>query len=480
MLFNSLAFLIFFPLVTALYFMLPHRARVWLLLAASCLFYMWFVPHYILILGFTILIDYFAGIWIENAPPHRKKLLLCLSLIANIGVLAVFKYFNFLNGNLAALAQALDWNYGIANLEILLPIGLSFHTFQAMSYTIEVSRGHQKAERDFGIYALYVMFYPQLVAGPIERPQNLLHQFREPKTFSYADATIGLRLMVWGFFLKCFVADRLALLVNQAFAQPEETHAALLILSSIFFSFQIYGDFAGYSLIAIGSARVMGFRLMQNFDAPYFSSGIGIFWRRWHISLSTWFRDYVFVPLGGSRVPLARRCLNLMVVFALSGLWHGASWTFVTWGVLHGLAVIFELLVGNHGDAPKSRLDTVLSALAVFVFVTIAWVFFRAESFTQAWSVLSGMFSNWDVGEGVRTTLKMAPFSGDPAGRYLNASLIAIALMLAGDALMRAKPEMRWLSDLPWWLRWPLYYVLVFAIVRYGVFGQQQFIYFQF
>ncbi len=480
MLFNSLAFLIFFPLVTALYFLLPHRARVWLLLVASCLFYMWFVPHYILILGFTIVVDYFAGIWIENAPAHRKRLLLALSIIANVGVLAVFKYFNFINGNLAALAQALDWNYGIANLEILLPIGLSFHTFQAMSYTIEVCRGHQKAERDFGVYALYVMFYPQLVAGPIERPQNLLHQFHEPKTFSYEDATTGLRLMAWGFFMKCFVADRLAILVNQAFAQPAETHAGLLILSSVFFSFQIYGDFAGYSLIAIGSARVMGFRLMQNFDAPYFSSGIGMFWRRWHISLSTWFRDYVFVPLGGSRVSLARRCLNLMAVFALSGLWHGASWTFVIWGVLHGLAVIFELLLSKPGNAPKSRFGAFWRTLAVFAFVTVAWVFFRAENFEQAWAILSGMGQNWSLGSSWKEFFASPVFTGAPGGKYLHTSIIAIILMLLGDALHCRWPEMRWLSERPWWIRWPVYYILVFTVVRYGVFGQQQFIYFQF
>ena len=480
MLFNSLAFLIFFPLVTALYFMLPHRSRVWMLLGASCLFYMWFVPYYILILGFTIIIDYFAGIWIENAPAHRKRSLLALSIVANVGVLAIFKYFNFINGNLAALSQALGWNYGIQSLEIILPIGLSFHTFQAMSYTIEVYRGHQKAERDFGIYALYVMFYPQLVAGPIERPQNLLPQFHQPKSFNYADAATGLRLMAWGLFMKCFVADRLAILVNHAFAQPDDTNAGILVLSAFFFSFQIYGDFAGYSLIAIGSARVMGIRLMQNFDAPYFSPSIGVFWRRWHISLSTWFRDYVFVPLGGSRVPMMRRCMNLLIIFSLSGLWHGANWTFVIWGLLHGFAVIVEILLLRSSSPPASRLSAILRALVVFVFVTFAWVFFRAESFTQAWSVLSGMFNNWDVGEGVRATLKMAPFSGDPAGRYLNASLIAIALMLAGDALMRVRPEMSWLSDLAWWQRWPLYFLLVFVIVRFGAFGQQQFIYFQF
>jgi len=480
MLFNSLAFLIFFPLVTALFFALPHRLRAWMLLIASCIFYMYFIPEYILILGFTIVIDYFAGILIENAVGSRRRTMLALSIIANVGVLAVFKYFNFINGNLAALAQAIGWNYGIGSLEILLPIGLSFHTFQAMSYTIEVYRGAQRAERDFGIYALYVMFYPQLVAGPIERPQNLLPQFHQPKIFSYKDATTGLRLMAWGLFMKCFVADRLAILVNQAFTQPATTHSVVLVLSAVFFSFQIYCDFAGYSLIAIGSARVMGFRLMENFNAPYFSNGIGEFWRRWHISLSTWFRDYVFIPLGGSRTALPRRCVNLLIVFGLSGLWHGANWTFIVWGLLHGFAVIFELLVTRSSEAPRSRFLVGIRSLAVFSFVTLAWIFFRAENFGQAWAVISGMWQNTALPGGWRATFSLPAFTSDPAGNYLTVSCIGITLVLMADYLKRAKPDLTWLSMHPWWFRWPLYYLLVFCIVRYGVYGQQQFIYFQF
>jgi D-alanyl-lipoteichoic acid acyltransferase DltB (MBOAT superfamily) len=325
MLFNSIQFLIFFPAVTALYFGLPHRLRWAWLLAASCYFYMAFMPSYILILGFTIVIDYFAGLAIENAEGRRRKLFLAASLAANVGVLVVFKYFNFLNANLKGLAEALRWNYPVESLAILLPIGLSFHTFQAMSYTIEVYRGAQPAERHFGIYALYVMFYPQLVAGPIERPQNLLHQFREVHRFDYERVASGLRLMAWGFFKKIVVADRLAVPVNLVYGEPEKHTGLALLVATYFFAYQIYCDFSGYTDIARGAARVMGFELMKNFDRPYAARSVAEFWTRWHISLSTWFKDYLFFPLARwhaarrarhaatGRAPAARRGRGLRV-----------------------------------------------------------------------------------------------------------------------------------------------------------------------
>jgi len=295
MLFNSIHFLFFFVEVTSLYYLLPHRARWFLLLAASCYFYMAFVPVYILILGGTIIVDYFAGIWLENTKGKRRKWLLVMSLIANIGVLAVFKYYNFLNENLSAVLNSFGYENSIPDLSILLPIGLSFHTFQAMSYTIEVYRGNQKAERHFGIYALYVMFYPQLVAGPIERPQNLLHQFYEKHYFKIGQIIEGLKLMAWGFFMKLVVADRLAIYVDAVYDNPDKHSGSTLALATVFFAFQIYCDFAGYSNIAIGAARVMGFKLMTNFNRPYFSASISEFWKKWHISLSTWFKDYLYI-----------------------------------------------------------------------------------------------------------------------------------------------------------------------------------------
>ena len=329
MLFNSLEFLAFFPIVTVLYFVLPHRIRWFHLLVASCLFYSAFIPAYLLILGFTIVVDYFAGIWIENAVGARRRALLGASLVANVGILAVFKYYAFLGSTYTAVAGVFGHAGSFPLLDIILPIGLSFHTFQAMSYTIEVYRGHQKAERHFGVYALYVMFYPQLVAGPIERPQNLLHQFRELHTFDAERVGLGLRLMLLGLVKKVVVADRLAIVVDRVYDNPELHTAPALTVATICFAFQIYADFSGYSDIAIGAAQVMGFTLMRNFDHPYIARSISEFWKRWHISLSTWFRDYVYFPLGGNRRGTWITQRNLLVTFMVSGLWHGADWTFV-------------------------------------------------------------------------------------------------------------------------------------------------------
>ncbi|HSU69728.1 MAG TPA: MBOAT family O-acyltransferase, partial [Tepidisphaeraceae bacterium] len=345
MLFNSFTFLVFFPVTTFIYFALPHRYRWLHLLACSCLFYASFIPGYLLILLAVILIDYVAGIGIEQSAGRLRKLLLLVSLLANVGVLAVFKYFNFVNANLHALSQALHWNYPVRDLGWLLPIGLSFHTFQSMSYTIEVYRGNQKAERNLGIYALYVMFYPQLVAGPIERPQNLLHQFREHHVFDSDRVFSGLRLMLWGFFKKLVVADRIAPLVDSVYLHPHEYGGGWIVLGTYLFAIQIYCDFSGYSDVAIGAARVLGFRLMTNFDRPYAATSVAEFWRRWHISLSTWFRDYLYVPLGGSRVSFVRWAFNILVVFIVSGLWHGAAWTFLIWGALHGVFLVGTRLI---------------------------------------------------------------------------------------------------------------------------------------
>ena len=306
MLFNSIHFIVFFIVVTSAYFALPYKYRWVLLLSASCYFYMAFVPVFILILVFTIIVDYFAGIFIEQSDGKKRKLFLIASLIANIGVLVVFKYYNFMNENFTFLLKGFALENPLPFLKILLPIGLSFHTFQAMSYTIEVYRGNHKAERHFGIYALYVMFYPQLVAGPIERPQNILGQFYEKHDFDYDRVVNGLRLMLWGFFKKIVIADRLAVFVNEVYNQPNEYNGGAIWLSTFFFAIQIYCDFSGYTDIARGAARVMGYELLLNFNRPYFATSIKEFWSRWHISLSTWFRDYLYIPLGGNRVGVFR------------------------------------------------------------------------------------------------------------------------------------------------------------------------------
>ena len=397
MLFNSLTFLVFFVVVTGLYFLLPHCFRWFLLLLASCFFYMFFKPVYILILFGTIIIDYYAGIKLEEIQDQKKKkFFLILSLIANIGVLVVFKYFNFINENISQVLVHVGVQNPIPFLKILLPIGLSFHTFQAMSYTIEVYRGNQKAERHFGIYALYVMFYPQLVAGPIERPQNILHQFRIQHNFEYANVSAGLKLMLWGFFKKLVIADRLAIGVDEVYNHLDSYTGIALIIATIFFAIQIYCDFSGYSDIALGAAKVMGFTLMVNFNRPYASRSISEFWTRWHISLSSWFKDYLYIPLGGNRVKVSRLYFNLFIVFMISGLWHGASWTFIIWGALHGIYLIFALITKNIGVRisdffKKLKLSFLVNAFNigfVFALITFAWLFFRAKTTHDAFYVV--------------------------------------------------------------------------------------------
>ena len=397
MLFNSLTFLVFFVVVTGLYFLLPHRFRWFLLLLASCFFYMFFKPVYILILFGTIIIDCYAGIKLEEIQDKKKKkFFLILSLIANISVLVVFKYFNFINENISQVLVHVGVQNPIPFLKILLPIGLSFHTFQAMSYTIEVYRGNQKAERHFGIYALYVMFYPQLVAGPIERPQNILHQFRIQHNFEYANVSAGLKLMLWGFFKKLVIADRLAIGVDEVYNHLDSYTGIALIIATIFFAIQIYCDFSGYSDIALGAAKVMGFTLMVNFNRPYASRSISEFWTRWHISLSSWFKDYLYIPLGGNRVKVSRLYFNLFIVFMISGLWHGASWTFIIWGALHGIYLITALVTKNIGLRisdffKKLKLSFLVNAFNigfVFALITFAWLFFRAKTTHDAFYVV--------------------------------------------------------------------------------------------
>ena len=405
MLFNSFQFLIFFPIVTIAYFAIPHRFRWVLVLTASCYFYMAFIPKYILILAITITVDYFAGIGLEALEGRKRKWLLIASLLANIGVLGFFKYFNFANDNLAAFADFIGWNYPISNLSIILPIGLSFHTFQSLSYTIEVYRGRQKAERHFGYLAMYVMFYPQLVAGPIERPQNILHQLHTEQKFEYRRVTDGLKWMAWGMFKKVVIADRMALLVDPIYNSPVEYTGPAFTVATLAFAIQIYCDFSGYSDIALGSAQVMGIKLMKNFNHPYFSKSISDFWRRWHISLSTWFRDYLYFPLGGNRTSMPRWVFNIMITFLISGLWHGANWTFVIWGALHGLYLVFFRISGDFWNRVSAaiklarfpRLTDVFSGLVTFLLVTYAWIFFRANNLSDALYISRGLFTGWEA-----------------------------------------------------------------------------------
>jgi len=468
MLFNSIEFLFFFIVVTIAFFLAPHKYRWFLLLAASSYFYMFFKPVYILILAFTIFIDYFAGIFIENEhDKKRKKIFLIASIVSNIGVLAIFKYYNFFNENLSVITNSFGVENKFPVLEILLPVGLSFHTFQAMSYTFEVYYGRQKAEKHLGIYALYVMFYPQLVAGPIERPQHILPQLHQKKYFTYENAVAGLNLIAIGLFKKIVVADRLAVYVNSFYTDIEGSNSISAILAICFFSIQIYCDFAGYSDIARGTAKFMGYDLMINFKNPYSAQSISEFWTRWHISLSTWFKDYLYIPLGGSRVTKWKWIRNLAIVFLLSGLWHGANWTFIVWGALHAIYLIFAIVTQDFREKltpSMGVLNKYLNQVIVFSLVTFAWIFFRSENFEQANQVISKLFS--------------FDFSFNLSKIFVRQGPINMALTILSIALWIIIPLPKHQSK-PYWN--VLFLVLItLLIIILGKNGSEEFIYFQF
>ena len=475
MLFNSLSFLLFFPLVVAAHFALPQRFRWPLLLVASCYFYMAFIPVYILILVLTILVDYFAARYIETATGPRRRTWLVFSIAVTCLILFFFKYYDFVISNLNTVSHAAGLGLALAPLGLILPIGLSFHTFQSLSYVVEVYRGNQRAERHFGIYALYVMFFPQLVAGPIERPQNLLHQFYEHHEVDYVRIRDGLRQMLWGFFKKVVVADRLAIYVNTIYGNIEHHTGPTIAHATVFFAFQIYCDFSGYSDIAIGGARVLGFNLMTNFHKPYFSQSISEFWRRWHISLSTWFKDYVYVPMGGNRVSRPRWAFNILVTFTISGLWHGAAWTYVIWGALNGIYLVAATLLQDARDgaaravglASHPRMQALLKIAVTFVLTCIAWIFFRASDLDSAIAALHHVVAN------------PGPiFTG--GAKELIYGALGIAIVLGVDWWAGERHFHEALSTRPVVQRWAIYLAMILWIVSAGVFNASQFIYFQF
>jgi D-alanyl-lipoteichoic acid acyltransferase DltB (MBOAT superfamily) len=448
---------------------------------------MFFKPEYILILAGTIIVDYAAGILIEGSNnPRKRKMFLILSLVANIGVLAVFKYYNFFNENITGLCSLLGYNNPIPYLNMLLPIGLSFHTFQAMSYTIEVYRGNQRAERHFGIYALYVMFYPQLVAGPIERPQNMLHQFHEVKQLIPENVYSGLRLMLWGMFKKVVIADRLAQVPDALYANPAIQSVDTVWVGIFFFAFQMYCDFSGYSDIALGSARVMGFQLMKNFNFPYTSRSITEYWRRWHISLSTWFNDYLFNPIVINNRQYGKFAvvLGLFVTFLVSGLWHGAGWTYIIWGLLYAIATSYEFLTTKFRKKMSKKIPSFIydpaSQALTFSFILFAFIFFRAHSVVDAVYVIkkaSGIFTFISsAAKGQLTSNLLQVIS-----RFELLLSFALILFLLIAEWMQNKHQLTTLfSRQSVYARWAVYYALIFMIVFFGFFEKHQFIYFQF
>jgi alginate O-acetyltransferase complex protein AlgI len=471
MLFNSIEFLLFFPIVTLLYYLLPHKFRWIHLLLASCVFYMFFIPQYILILLVTILIDFTAAIYIEKGATKNKKVYLIISVISTCLVLFVFKYFDFFNHNMLYLSHQFGFYYPEKIVKFILPIGLSFHTFQSLSYVIEVYKGNQKAEKHFGIYSLYVMFYPQLVSGPIERPQNLLVQLRQAKEFQYSNLVQGLRLILFGLFVKMVIADNISVYVDQIYSNPSNYGSYSIFIGLLFYSFQIYCDFYGYSTIALGCAKAMGYNLMDNFKNPYLAKSINEFWQRWHISLSTWFRDYVYFSLGGNRVKIRRWMINILIVFILSGLWHGANWTFILWGLANGLVYIIENALANKLKfiSVENKFFNFASKafliLKNFIIVTFIWILFRSPDLHQVKVVCKSIIKNIGVSD---------EFSVDPK------VWVFFGLFVIFDIIISKNRFDYWCNKKHYLVRWSLYTVLVFMIIVFSSVNNFPFIYFQF
>ena len=489
MVFNSLEFILFFPMVALLYFSLPSASQRWVLLIASYVFYMAWVPVYAVLILASTVVDYAAGLGMAGQVSQRRKLAwLITSLVTNLGLLFSFKYYDFAARSTQWLGDAWGLGDGLPILHILLPVGISFYTFQSLSYTIDVYRGEKEPERNFGTFALYVAFFPQLVAGPIERAGRLLPQLKETHRFDGARAVSGMRLMLWGLFKKIVIADRLALAVDAVYAAPEQASGPVLAAATVCFAFQIYCDFSGYTDIAIGAARFLGIDLMQNFRRPYAAVSIPDFWRRWHISLTTWFRDYVYISAGGNRAGAWMRWRNVLLVFALSGLWHGANWTFLAWGLYH--AGLFGLHHATAGIREKAAtvlgltrvpwLHRSLQVLVTFLLVCVGWVFFRAQSLTDAMVIFSALPTGWG---GV-----FRPGGVDfllQGLRMLRSDLVivlgALALMEAVE-WVRHRPELgeRMWQTVPGGLRWAGYLLVTLVILRWGTQHDIAFIYFQF
>lgn len=502
MLFNSIEFLLFFPAVLLIYWLIPGKARMYWLLVTSYVFYMGWNPQYALLLLFSTAVTWVSGLLIgwsrtraERAEQEGKKkrsltkLWVVLSLVLNLGILFFFKYFDFAVENINSLLTALGRKAVKPAFDVLLPVGISFYIFQALSYTMDVYRGDVRVEKNFFKYAVFVSFFPQLVAGPIERSSHLLTQFDTPKSFSYDRVRDGLLMMLWGFFQKLVIADRAAIAVNEVFNACEYYSGFTVALAAVLFAVQIYGDFAGYSCIAIGAGQVMGFDLMKNFNQPYFAVSITDFWRRWHISLSTWFRDYLYIPLGGNRKGTARKYVNQLIVMLVSGLWHGAAWTYVIWGGLNGM---MQVLGGMTHKARKNlraklgvRENTLSTRLAqmlvTFVLIDLTWIFFRANTVSDAFHILGSLFRGWDAKVLVDGSLLLLGLNATEWCCLGIGIVVLIAVGVMKECGMSIRES---LSRQQLWFRWLVYLTAVFSVLLLGVYGPgydaSAFIYFQF
>lgn len=475
MLFNSIDFTIFLPTVFVIYWLIggkQRRIQNLFLLIVSYIFYGWWDWRFLFLLLTSSTVDYVVGLSISRSRSQlTRNLLLGLSLVVNLGLLGFFKYYNFFVENFTQAFTFFGTQFNPTTLNIILPVGISFYTFQTLSYTIDIFRKKIEPTKDIVAFFAFVTFFPQLVAGPIERASTLLPQFHQNRKFVYEEAKDGLRQILWGAFKKIVIADTAALVVNDVFRNHETYTTGMLLLGAFYFSFQIYGDFSGYSDIAIGTSKLFGFRLMRNFANPYFSRDIAEFWRRWHISLSTWFRDYVYIPLGGSRSHIIKAVRNVFIVFVLSAFWHGANWTFITWGILHAIFFI-PLLLSNANrrflDQPAKHnilpsLREMWQIISTFTIVLFSWIFFRAESLTQATSYISRIFA-----------FERQPIASENL-RYLP----LIGILIVWEWVCREKEHGLDIDNLPVVVRWSLYFILIWLILFY--FGDgQEFIYFQF
>jgi len=482
MLFNSISFLIFLPIVYGLYWWIQswenfkHTLSVQniLLLIASYFFYAFWNIWFLGLLIFSTSLDYFSGLKIEDSAKQNKKIWFWLSICINLGLLGLFKYFNFFSISLSELLRNFGWTYQPMLLIIALPIGISFYTFHGLSYIIDIYNDKIKAEKSILNYSLFVCFFPLLVAGPIERAQHLIPQLVQRKVFNRAKTINGLQQMLWGFFKKIVIADNCAVYVNQIFSNYENLNSSSLFIGAIFFSFQIYGDFSGYTDIALGTARLFGIELFNNFSYPYFSKNIDEFWKRWHISLTSWFRDYIYIPLGGNRVKPLRKIINTIIVFLISGFWHGANWTYVAWGFLNSIFILpntwSKKKQSNVTNILAHQLYSVIQIIITFLTVSILWVFFRSKSVYDAIKYLNNFIIKWNS--------IMPDFSGRK-----NALMITIIILVFMIVEWFGKnfncPLVIINSIRSKWLKWGFYYIIIFSIL-YFYRGNDQFIYFQF
>jgi len=492
--FNSVDFLIFFPIVVGIYFIIPRRIKYLWLLVASYYFYMCWNAKYALLIAFSTVVTYFAGRLLEKTEEKKKKnLVVAGSFLVNLGILGFFKYFHFLFDNLNGIFSIFGVQLVEPAFDVLLPVGISFYTFQALGYTIDIYRNEIKAEKNFFRYALFVSFFPQLVAGPIERSKNLLGQIDamgERLLWDYQKIVSGFGLMIWGMFQKVVVADRCAIFVDAVHENLFAAGTVETVAAAILFSIQIYCDFAGYSAVAIGAARVMGFSLMENFNTPYFATSIQDFWRRWHISLSTWFRDYLYIPLGGSRCSKAKKYRNIMITFLASGLWHGASWTFVIWGGMHGLFQIIGDLLRPIKEKVNKALHVKTEAFSytlgqmmiTYGLTTFAWIFFRARTWDQLTLYFNRMFTKFNPWILFGGGLDYLQINRDD----VKIVVVFLGILLLGEIVRYVKKvdlgEYLWQQNL--WFRIGVFVVLILIILVYGEYGihfdSGKFIYFDF